>query len=381
MLESAQFFHLALGFADFMREYENTGEKITNPIRNLQNCCNSPALLVEQLAAFTIAVAVLKPLLKVASCGVFQDMALAQRKVVQHLREEVQDEVKVLQLIQDSVVTPCSNALGPFGPMERFAGGVAERPQPNLAQAATDCGVRGSGARTPSRATDGDGGDVDGSEDEEYSDSDSDCEAGGATDVREATLDRANGDEGVDAYEQPTLLDGDTVRVAAQPPYDDIEDATVAEREQAAQEALKALEREPLLAARYDCPIAPSRHGVLWNECAFDLNGAPPARARVLQQAIEALCDAARLVISARSTAAEQSQEGGPANHEGAAQDVGSPPPAPTAARTTPRGARHGTGIEPAQHPTPKSRHSQGMRSGSRNAAMASCSCCGCRVL
>ena len=69
VLESAQFFHHALGFANFVREYERTGEKITNPIRNLQKCCNSPALLVEQLAAFTIAVAVLKPLLKVVVCS------------------------------------------------------------------------------------------------------------------------------------------------------------------------------------------------------------------------------------------------------------------------------------------------------------------------
>ena len=295
VLESAQFFHHALGFADFVREHEKTGDKITNPIRNVHNCCNKPALLVEQLAAFTIAVAVLKPLLKVASCGVFQDMALAQRKVVKRLREVVQDEVKVLQLIRDSVLTPCSNALWPFGPMERFAGGVAERSQPNLAQAAADCGVRGSIARTPSHAALGDSGDADGSDNEEHSDSD--CEAGGEADVREAATDIPSSDEGIDAYVQPKLLHGDTVRAASQPPQDYIEDATVAEREQAAEEAL---EREPLFSARYDCPIAPSRHGVLRNECTFDLKGVPPAGARVLEQAIEALYDAAGPVSGAQ---------------------------------------------------------------------------------
>ena len=144
-------------------------------------------------------------------------MALAQRKVVKRLREVLQDEVKVLQLFRDSVVTPCSNALRPFAPTERFAGGAAERPQPNLAQAAADCGMRGSSAGTPLHAAGGDSGDMDGSKDEEYSDSD--CEADvrevSEADVKEAATDTASGDEGIDAYSQPTLLDGDTVRAAS----------------------------------------------------------------------------------------------------------------------------------------------------------------------
>ena len=49
VLESAQFFHHALGFANFVREHEQTGDKITTAICNLQDCCNNPALLVEQL--------------------------------------------------------------------------------------------------------------------------------------------------------------------------------------------------------------------------------------------------------------------------------------------------------------------------------------------
>ena len=43
----------------------------------------------------------------------------------------------------------------------------------------------------------------------------------------------------------------------------------VEEREQAAEGPLKALEREPLFVARYDRPIALSRHGVLRNERAL----------------------------------------------------------------------------------------------------------------
>ena len=284
VLETAQFFHHKDGFAHFVSELEKARENITNPTRNLQNCCDNPALLVEQLAAFIIAVAVLKPMLKVTAYGVFQDHALAQRKVVQHLREVVADEVKVLQLIRDSVVAPCSNALGP---LERWTGLRPERQQPDLEQAAADCGVLDRNARTTQRAA------ADSSDDEADSESDRDADC-------------------ARACAGPTLLSGDDVSAASQFALDvNTSDATVAERVCVADEVLQALDQTPLLAARYDGPVAPSRHGVLRNECAFELHSTPRAQARVLQQAITELCDAGGPAIIACNQRTDQAASAG----------------------------------------------------------------------
>ena len=286
MLETTQFHHRD-GFAHFVSEHEKAIENITNPIHNLQNCCDNPVLLVEQLAAFIIVVAVLKPMLKVTACGVFQDHALAQRKVVQHLRDMVSDEVKVLQLIRDSVVAPCSNALGPFGPLERWAGSRPEHQQPDLEQAAADCGVLDRNARTTQRAA------ADSSDDEADSESDGDADC-------------------AHACAGPTPLRGDDVSAASQFALDvNTSDATVAERVCAVDKALLALGRTPLLAARYDGPVAPSRHGVLLNECAFELHSTPRAQARVLQQAITELCDAGGPEIIACNQRTDQAASAG----------------------------------------------------------------------
>jgi hypothetical protein len=162
-LEVAAVFQHPLGLGNFFAMQEAAGVHMTNVMHNLQRCCQNPALFVQQLSAFTINVLVLQPMLKVASCGTWQDMALAVRAMVKELCRVLDSERALLDFVCTGIIVPTRNVLGAFGPLPRFKGKAydVQASGPDLTELVRTGGVQGATDRHLCRTNE----DASGSED------------------------------------------------------------------------------------------------------------------------------------------------------------------------------------------------------------------------
>jgi hypothetical protein len=128
---------------NFFAMQEAAGVHITNV---MQRCCQNPALFVQQLSAFTINVLVLQPMLKVASCGTWQAMALTVRAMVKELCRVLDSERALLDFVCTSIIVPTRNVLGSFGPLPSFKGKAydVQASGPDLTELVRTGGVQGA---------------------------------------------------------------------------------------------------------------------------------------------------------------------------------------------------------------------------------------------
>jgi hypothetical protein len=83
---------------------------------------NNLALFVQHLSALTNNVLVLQPMLKVASCGTWQDMALAVGAMEKRLCRVLDSKRALLDFVCTGIIVPPQIVLGAFRPLPRFNG-------------------------------------------------------------------------------------------------------------------------------------------------------------------------------------------------------------------------------------------------------------------